>query len=132
MTDTSLMSERLDPASASPAPDTLGVDAGVRRRRWRLLMDPASQVPTLIGVAVAAIGFALMGIAWVKVAGLTDVWRQMPYLMSAGLPGLGLVMTGLVLVNVSVRRQDGAARARQMAALSEALTELQQTLRDER
>ena len=116
MTDTSLGSEPLDAASS-------------RRSRWRLLTDPASPLPTLIGVAVAAAGFALIGIGWAKVAALTEVWQQMPYLLSAGLPGLGLVMTGLVLVNVSARRQDGAARARQTETLAEALRELQRSLR---
>src|SRR6478672_8392216 len=98
------------------------------RSRWRALTDPASYVPTLIGIAVAAIGFALIGIGWAKVAGLTEVWQQMPYLLSAGLPGLGLVMTGLVIINVSARRQDAAARARQTETLAEALRDLQRSL----
>jgi hypothetical protein len=99
-----------------------------RRSRLHALGDPASHLPTYIGVAVALIGFALIAVAWAKVAGLVDVWRQMPYLLSAGLPGLGLVMTGLVIVNVSARRQDAAARARQMDTLTEALRDLQRSL----
>jgi len=74
------------------------------------------------------IGFVLMAVGWARVAGLVDVWRQMPYLLSAGLPGLGLVMTGLVIINVSARRQDAAARARQTAMLAEALRDLQRSL----
>jgi hypothetical protein len=99
-----------------------------RQSRWRGLTDPASHLPTLVGIAVAAIGFALIGIGWAKVAGLTEVWQQMPYLLSAGLPGLGLVMTGLVVINVSARRQDAAARARQTETLAEALRDLQRSL----
>lgn len=108
--------------------DRAPADAG-RRSQLRGLTDPASHIPTLIGIAVAAIGFALIGIGWAKVAGLTDVWKQMPYLLSAGLPGLGLVMTGLVVINVSARRQDAAARARQTETLTEALRDLQRSLR---
>jgi hypothetical protein len=105
-----------------------GLDLG-RRRTWlQSLLDPASAVPTYVGVAITLLGFALIGFAWVKVAALVDVWRQMPYVVSAGLPGLGLVMTGLVVINVSARRQDGAARARQMATLAEALHELQTSI----
>jgi hypothetical protein len=105
-----------------------GLDLG-RRRTWlQSVLDPASVVPTYIGIAITALGFALIGYAWVKVAALVDVWRQMPYVVSAGLPGLGLVMTGLVVINVSARRQDGAARARQMATLAEALHELQTSI----
>jgi len=114
-------------------PDTLdgrpdGLEISPRRSRLRALLDPSSTVPTYVGVVVALAGFALIAIGWADVAGLTDVWRQMPYLLSAGLPGLGLVMTGLVIVNVSARRQDGAARARQTAMLAEALRDLQRTL----
>ena len=105
-----------------------GLDIG-RRRTWlQSLLDPASHVLTFVGIAVTVLGFALIGYAWVKVAALIDVWRQMPYVVSAGLPGLGLVMTGLVVINVSARRQDGASRARQMATLAEALRELQNSI----
>jgi hypothetical protein len=130
MTDASLMKDPVDSiGSARSSSDPLGFDQSTSSSRWRLLTDPASLLPTYVGVAVAAIGFVLMGVAWARVAGLVDVWKQMPYLLSAGLPGLGLVMVGLVIVNVSARRQDAAARARQMATLTEALQELQRTLR---
>jgi len=99
-----------------------------RRSRLRALTDPSSTIPTYAGVVIVLVGFALIGVAWARVAGLVDVWRQMPYVMSAGLPGLGLVMTGLVMINVSARRQDGAARARQMDTLTEALRDLQHSL----
>ena len=125
MSDLTLMKDSIGSRSSS---DPL-LEHSTPRSRWRLLSDPASLLPTYIGVAIAAIGFIMIGVAWAKVAGLVDVWKQMPYLLSAGLPGLGLVMVGLVTVNVSARRQDGAARARQMAALTEALHELQRTLR---
>jgi len=111
--------------------DPLGLgdlEIGRRRSRLQAVLDPASVLPTYIGVAITLIGFALIGFAWVKVAALVDVWRQMPYVVSAGLPGLGLVMTGLVVINVSARRQDGAARGRQMGTLAEALHELQRSL----
>jgi hypothetical protein len=104
------------------------LDLAARPTRMRALTDPASLLPTYAGVIIALVGFALIGFAWSKVAGLVDVWRQMPYVVSAGLPGIGLVMTGLVIVNVSSRRQDGAERARQMDTLSEALRDLQRSL----
>ena len=39
-------------------------------------------------------------------------------------------MTGLVVINVSARRQDAAARARQTETLAEALRDLQRSLDD--
>lgn len=124
MTDITLMSQA--PETLLSDPDAYDVSS--RRSRLRALLDPASTIPTYVGVVVALAGFALIAIGWAKVAGLVDVWRQMPYLLSAGLPGLGLVMTGLVIVNVSARRQDAAARARQTAMLAEALRDLQRSL----
>ena len=133
MSDLTMTTEALDSARrrgrrGGRHGDAGTLDFGAGRSRLRALTDPASMLPTYAGVLIALIGFALIAIAWAKVAGLVDVWKQMPYVVSAGLPGLGLVMTGLVIVNVSARRQDGAARARQMATLTEAMRDLQQSL----
>jgi hypothetical protein len=129
MTDITLMTQTSQTRSAETLlAGTEPYDVSTRRSRLRALLDPASTIPTYVGLAVALAGFVLMAIGWAKVAGLVDVWRQMPYLLSAGLPGLGLVMTGLVIVNVSARRQDAAARARQTAMLAEALRDLQRAL----
>lgn len=101
----------------------------IRRRTWlRSVTDPASAIPIYVGVLVAAAGFVMLVIGWSDVAGTIDVGRQMPYLLSTGLPGIALVMVGLVLVNLSVRRQDSAERARQMSALTEALADLKQSI----
>jgi hypothetical protein len=111
------------------SPESVGaVDFSARPTRLRGLSDPSSLFPTYAGIAISLVGFALLGFAWSEIAGLSDVWRQMPYLVSAALPGLGLVMTGLVVVNVSSRRQDGAERARQMDTIAEALHDLQRSI----
>jgi predicted cobalt transporter CbtA len=132
MTNVTLHSEEPDTLSAAylPAPDAIDSFSalGSPQSRWRFVTDPTSLVPTFAGVVIAIIGFVLMIIGWSQVAGETEVWKQMPYLLSAGLPGLGLVMLGLVIINVSARRQDGAERARQMAALTESLRQLQRSL----
>jgi hypothetical protein len=122
------VSETPEILASSKDSESGALDLAARPTRMRALTDPASLLPTYAGVIIALVGFALIGFAWSKVAGLVDVWRQMPYVVSAGLPGIGLVMTGLVIVNVSSRRQDGAERARQMDTLSEALRDLQRSL----
>lgn len=101
------------------------------RSRRRQLFAPDSFVPTYTGIGLVVIGFALIGLAWGRVAGLTDVARQTPYLISAGFTGLALVMCGLVAVNIAAKRQDAAERARQFAQLSDVLRELRRAIDDD-
>jgi hypothetical protein len=98
-----------------------------RRPRLRVL-EPSSLVPTYVGVGVIALGFALIAIGWAKVAGLDNVALQLPYIVSAGITGLGLVMCGLITVNIAAKRQDAAERARQMERLTSVMAELKETL----
>jgi hypothetical protein len=93
--------------------------------RW---LEPASLVPTYVGIVVIAVGFALIGVAWAQIAAQTDVALQMPYLVSAGFTGLGLVMLGIIVVSIAAKRQDGAERARQMQTLTEAMEALREEI----
>lgn len=112
------------PADVAPVVPT----AMAPRPAWAFVTDPSSLIPTYAGVVAVVAGFALLFYCWSRVAAQADVWRQMPYLVSAGLPGLGLIMAGLVGINISAKRQDGARRAAQMATLTEALAELRTQL----
>jgi hypothetical protein len=96
----------------------------------RLPTLPAlSPLPTYIGIAVAAIGFAVLAFAWGKVAGIADnVALQMPYLVSGGLTGLALVMVGVTIVNVAAKRRDVQLRQQQTQLLADALHELRNAL----
>jgi hypothetical protein len=87
-------------------------------------LRPLSPVPTYMGIAIAVIGFVLLAVAWGGVAGEDNVARQVPYLISGGLFGLGLIMVGLTTVNVAAKRRDAAARERQIQLLASALREL--------
>jgi hypothetical protein len=105
--------------------------AGERpRSRWRALVEPSSYVPTYAGIVITLAGFGLIALAWAQVAGETEVWKQMPYVVSAGFPGLGLILTGLLIINIAAKRQDAAERARQLDTLTDALHELKQHLDD--
>lgn len=124
------------PARPTPQPAVSSDPPGLPARKppsaarsgWALVTGPGSLFPTYGGVIGVVAGFALLFYCWSRVAAQADVWRQMPYLISAGLPALGLIMVGLVVINISAKRQDGARRAQQMAALTEALTELRSRL----
>jgi hypothetical protein len=113
--------------TASPAPSSFARRGGV----WALF-DPDSPVAIYLGLVIALAGFLLLFVGWARVAGLTNVSQQMPYVMSAGLPGLGLVMSGLVLVNVATRRRDAAERLRQIETMTAAVRVLQDAREDHR
>jgi hypothetical protein len=93
----------------------------VRLPRWLRGSSPA---PTFIGIGVAIVGFVLILVAWGQVAGETQVSLQLPYLVSAGLTGLALVMVGLTVVSVAAEQRDAAARDRQIDQLVSILGEL--------
>ena len=88
-----------------------------------------SPLPTYLGVAITAIGFAAVIFAWSKVAGVSDnVALQLPYLVSGGLVGLGLVMVGVTVINVAAKRRDTQLRQQQTELLADALRELRNAI----
>jgi hypothetical protein len=95
-------------------------------------LRPLSPVPTYIGIAVAAIGFVAILIAWGQTAGETNVALQIPYLVSAGLTGLGLIMVGVTIVSVAAKRRDALLREQQTQLLADALRELSSALDPDR
>lgn len=101
-------------------------------RRLPLWLRPGSPGVTYIGVGVAVLGFLLILLAWGQTAGETQVYLQVPYLVSAGLSGIGLVMVGLTIVNVSAKQRDAADRDRQMDQLVSILDELKAVMGEKR
>lgn len=106
-------------------------DAGGRRRRLPSWTRSGSPVLIYIGIAVAVVGFLLILLAWGQVAGETQVYLQVPYVVSAGLSGVGLVMVGLTIVNVAAKQRDAADRDRQIDQLVSILDELKSALGDD-
>lgn len=87
--------------------------------------DP--RILTVVGIVLIAAGCVLLGVAWGRAAGQVLVSEQIPYLLSAGLPGVGLVIVGVGLVVVGAREGDARARRRQ----NQELLTLLGLLRDE-
>lgn len=102
---------------------------GVGRRLSALRATP--HLVTWIGVGVTTIGLILLVVAWGKVAGLTNVGLQMPYLVSAGFTGVALVLVGLTIVNIDAKRADAAARTAQLVELRGLLTELRTAVEED-
>ena len=100
--------------------------APARDRRLPTLaaLRPLSPTPTYLGIGVAVLGFVLLAIAWGGVAGEDNVAFQVPYLVSGGLVGMGLILVGLTIVNVAAKRRDAALREQQIQLLAAALHEL--------
>jgi uncharacterized membrane protein len=91
-------------------------------------LEPDSPYPVLAGVAIVLAGLGLIAYAWGRVAGLLLIPLQLPYIISGGLTGLGLVLVGMTIVNVTVRRQDGIRRDERVEQLSSILQALATSL----
>ena len=74
-----------------------------------------------IGVVLVAAGFVALFLAWNGAAGLDYVEGQMPYLLSGGLVGLGLIGAGLTVVLVQSHRRETEVLAARLDELIEAL-----------
>ena len=72
----------------------------------------------------------LLAVAWGQVAATLNVGLQMPWLVSAGFTGLGVILVGLTIVNAAVRHQDAVERNRQLETVQRALTEVLAVLRE--
>ena len=59
-----------------------------------------------LSVALIAVGFLMIYLAWNGAAEKDFIQGQFPYLLSGGLPGLGLILCGLTLVVTQSFRRD--------------------------
>lgn len=112
-------SEAREPAPSSP------------RRGPRLSRSWLGAAGVWFGLLVVAAGFGLIAFTWGKTAGLVNVAEQVPYLVSGGLVGLGLIMTGLLFISLSVRRREAIDRARQLDRVREAVAQLRAAVEGE-
>ena len=70
-------------------------------RRFRL-----DTIAARLGLGVTLVGFVVMFIGWNGAASTNSVAGQIPYLISGGLVGLGLVIVGAALIIVETSRDD--------------------------
>jgi hypothetical protein len=86
---------------------------------------------TWAGMVLAGIGVALIAIAWGRTAGVSDVALQVPYVISFGFTGLGLVVVGLTVAGVAAKQEDARERSRQLTELRELLSELRRSVEED-
>lgn len=97
---------------------------GERVLRPFVALRSAPHIGVLSGMLLVVVGVALLVLAWSKTADLLEVGRQIPWLISAGFSGVGVVVLGLTVINLSAKHADAAERRRQLAELRELLAEL--------
>ena len=100
-------------------------------RRTAAAVRAVPHVATYFGLALTLAGGVLLVVAWGKVAGLTNVGLQMPYLVSAGCTGLALVAVGLTVVNLAAKHEDSVRRRAQVTELHTLLRELREALEED-
>lgn len=100
------------------------------QRGWAL---PPAGAPAWIwvGVATVVVGFVVIAVGWGQVAAETQVYLQLPYVVSAGLVGLGLVMVGLAVLNVVTRQRDSHDRDHLIAELVAIIEEMKELLAED-
>ena len=113
---------------------TLGIPAFVDGLRSRLAASPwldrSSAAPTWIGLAVVGIGFAVLAYGWGRVGGLASVALQLPYAISAGCGGLGLIVAGAAIVGIQAKRREAAAREEVVLELRRVVSELERLAKE--
>lgn len=81
------------------------------RRRW-------AGMAGRIGLGLGALGFLVILLGWNGAAGLNRVPGQLPYLLSGGAAGLGLIIVGAALLVAESNRRDRAVLQRQLEELN--------------
>lgn len=125
------LARRSKPPTDTEAPTDTEPSAAPRTSDRLPFLRSTSPFWIYAGLVLVGAGFTAIGITWGKVAGELQVALQLPYLVSGGLTGLGLIIVGATMLNVAVKRRDAAKRTRQLEQLAEILRELRDVDQDE-
>ncbi|MBL8774825.1 MAG: hypothetical protein JNK12_02785 [Acidimicrobiales bacterium] len=73
------------------------------------LADPAASSERRAlqaGIALMVVGVALVALGWYGASGVSEVWKEIPYLISGGIGGLTVTVIGAALyLRASLARQ---------------------------
>ena len=92
--------------------------AAVRRFAW---MAPTSPTLVYAGLALIVVALGVLAYTWSRVAGTALVILQLPYIASGGFAGIGLIVMGVLLIYLGVKRRDAWERERRLDALLSAM-----------
>lgn len=116
----------IDSAQPSTPEGSPSAEAAAARRFG--MFDWSSPTPIYAGIGLVVVGFAVIAYSWGRVAGEDSVAFQLPYIISGGVGGLGILLVGLTVINVTAKQRDAVERQRQLDVLSEILDRIAATL----
>lgn len=94
-------------------------------------MNRLRQIPhlaTWCGLGLCVAGVVLLVIAWVQTANKTAVALQIPYVVSAGFTGLGLVTVGVAVISTAAKHREARRRQAQAAELRDLLVQIREAV----
>lgn len=86
-------------------------------------VEPRAALRGLAPYAALLAGAALMAVGWYGISGKAVVAQQVPYLASASIPGMALMVSGAVLLASDRTRRSNERAADMVATLYRLLTE---------
>jgi uncharacterized membrane protein len=82
------------------------------------------QAAIIAGVTLLVIGGVLITLGWDGAASLDYVQGQFPYLLSASVPGIALIIIGVAVLVLAMVRKDAEEREAQLERLTATINEL--------
>lgn len=82
------------------------------------------QAAVIVGVVLLVVGGVLITLGWDGAASLDYPQGQFPYLLSASIPGIALIIIGMSVLVLATVRRDARERDAQLEKLTASITEL--------
>ena len=114
--------------------DAARMEAKESRARSRIrriagwFVSPDSRAVIYLGLLVIVAGFVAIVYTWTKVSTTLSVGLQLPYLASGGLIGLGLVVVGVGVISIGVKRRDNFGRLLQIQRLATTMESIEKAV----
>lgn len=86
-------------------------------RRLPASLAAESATPVIVGLVACALGFLLIAWGWSQIALRKSVAAQVPWVVSAGFTGLGLIIVGALAAATQVRRRDAERQLQRLERL---------------
>jgi hypothetical protein len=90
--------------------------------------SPDSRAVIYLGLIIVVAGFALIAFTWSKIAATLSVPLQIPYIASGGFVGLGLIVVGVAIMSIGVKRRDNFGRIRRLEKLSATMESIKESV----